>query len=208
MKRVFLIIVLSGIFFTSCKKDETQENPPTQTTADYIQLKLGNYWVYERYNIDTLGNETTSGLSDSLVITSDTLIRGYTYFKKLDVRQNHASYLRDSSGYLVDHLGNILFSNDDFNNILRLDTIGPGLAVIEYEMAEGDTMISIPLGNYQCLDFKGKVTPLQSNYPHGIQYTYYFWADGLGMIKSNSYYFSNPLLRTGQKLIAFGNIED
>ncbi|HSG68453.1 MAG TPA: hypothetical protein VK994_07095, partial [Bacteroidales bacterium] len=160
----------------------------------------------ERYNVDLQGNEIVSGSTDSLVITGDTLIREILYYKKVDTRQNHTSYLRDSSGYLVDHLGNIMFSDHNFTDVLRQDTIGPGLAVIDYKMMVGDTMISIPMGDYQCLDFRGMVTPLQPAYPHGTQYTYYFWADGLGMIRSDAYYYSNPALRTGQKLKAFGTI--
>ena len=208
MKRVFLIFAAAGILITSCKKDESNKDPLPQSTVDYMQLKIGNYWVYERYHVDTLGNETPFGQSDSLVITGDTIIRGYTYYKKQNVVQGHTSYLRDSSGYLVDQLGKILFSHHDFKNILRLDTIGPGLAIIEYKMYNNDTLISIDMGNYQCLDFIGTVTSLQSNYPYGTQYTYYFWADGLGMIRSNSYYYSNPHLRTGQSLKDFGNLEN
>jgi len=207
MKRVIFLIALLGIIFTSCKKDGKDDTANPSTSTDYTQLKVGNYRVYERYRIDTIGNETVFGDPDSLIITGDTLIRGNLYFKEFNVGQEHTSYLRDSSGCLVNELGEILFSEKNFNKVLRVDTIAPSLAFVEYQMVEGDTMISISMGSYACLDYRGTVTSLQPDYPHGTQYTYYFWADGLGMIKSNAYFYNNPSLRTGQRLKAFGQVE-
>lgn len=207
MKRVILLIALLGFIFTSCTKDDVDNPTNPVSSTDYMQLQIGNFWVYENYRFDSLGNEIVIGDPDSLVITGDTLIRGKLYYKKLSVIQGYTSYLRDSSGFLVDDLGKIIFSEKDFDNILRVDTIGPNLAYVEYKMVEGDTIINIPMGSYPSLDYRGTVTSLQPDYPHGTQYTYIFWADGLGMIKSSAYYYSNPALRIGQRLKAFGHVE-
>jgi hypothetical protein len=99
-----------------------------------------------------------------------------------------------------------MFSDHDFGHILRTDSIGPGLAVAEYSMINGDTTIVVPSGSYQALDYRGTVTALDPNYPHGINYTYYFYADGMGMVKSSTYFFMAPHLRIEQELLAFGNI--
>ncbi len=206
MKRVSFFAIIACLIATSCNKNDSDNEFVPVQTADYMQLKIGNYWVYEQYRLDTSGNEIVFGEPDSSLITGDTLIRGMKYFVLRDINQAHSSYLRDSSGYLVNVDGDIIFSDDDFSNVLRLDTIGPGLATVQYRMIDGDTNISTPLGSFICMYFKGTVESLDPGYPHGTQYTYYFWADGYGMIKSNAYFYNNPSMRTGQRLRAFGNI--
>ncbi|MEE4257440.1 MAG: hypothetical protein V2I47_10410 [Bacteroidales bacterium] len=203
MKRVFLILIATSMVLVSCKKDENSEMTDPVIKSDYMQLKIGNYWVYHRHMTNT--NKSSIDEIDSLVITGDTMIDGKQYFKKKSFYQGGTSYLRDSNGYLVDHLGKIMFSDHDFGHILRTDSIGPGLAVAEYSMIKGDTTIVVPSGSYPALDYRGKVTALDPNYPHGINYTYYFYADGFGMVKSSTYFFMAPNQRIEQELIDFGN---
>ena len=207
MKRVMIMLTLLTILFTACKKEnsETELKPIPET--DYMQLKIGNYWVYEWYHLDSSGNETINGTIDSCIIIGDTNIRDHQYFKQTFTYQAHTVYLRDSSGYLINHSGKVIFSNHDFSNIIREDTIGPGLAIATYRMTDNDTTITVPIGTYPVIDFKGKVTALDPQSPHGTHYVHYFYADGLGMIKSSVYYYSAPSLRTGKRLTKFGNIE-
>jgi hypothetical protein len=189
---------------SSCNKDNPENKLEPIPAKDYMQLEIGNYWVYHRHMIDT--NKSSIDEIDSLVITGDTMINSKQYFKKKSFYQGGTSYLRDSNGYLVDHQGKIMFSDHDFGHVLRTDSIGPGLAVAEYGMIAGDTTITVPSGSYQALDFRGTVTALDPNYPHGINYTYYFYADGMGMVKSSTYFFMAPHLRIEQELLAFGNL--
>jgi len=207
MKRVFLFATILGLFAISCTKDNSDENLNPTTTIDYTQLITGNYWVYAWYQMDSSCNVSLMNKLDSIIITGDTNINGNIYYKRYSVDQSYVVYLRDSSGYLIDLEGKILFSSNDFSNILRVDTIAQNMAYIEYKMLAEDTSISVPLGTYPALNFRGRVVPLKPDYPHGIQYTYYFYADGLGMIKSSTYYFSNPYLRVERRLKNFGNIE-
>jgi len=203
MKRIILLIAVIGLF-SSCNKDNPENNLEPIPAKDYMQLEIGNYWVYHRHMVDT--NKMSIDEIDSLVITGDTSINGKQYFKKTSYLQGGTSYLRDSNGYLVNHLGEILFSDHVFGTVLRTDSIGPGLAVAEYSMIEGDTTIDVPSGSYKALDFRGTVTAIDPNYPHGINYTYYFYADGFGMIKSSTYFFMAPHLRIEQELLEFGNV--
>ena len=207
MKRVLIILCLLVVFLTGCKKDASEKDPTPIPQEDYMQLKIGNYWVYEMYRVDSSGNENPTGQSDSSIIISDTIIASKLYYKLLSSKGSYVSYLHDSNGYLVDLEGKVLFSDHDFTNILRIDTIGPGLAYIEYKMQDHDTVITAPIGTYPTLEFRGKVIPLNPQSTHGVNYTHYFYAEGLGKIKSESYYFSAPHLKVGQRLIEFGNLE-
>ena len=208
MKRVFFITALIGLLAVSCTKENSENNLNPLPTSDYMQLKIGNYWVYEWYRLDSLGNEIPTSEADSSIITGDTNISGKLYYKMLSTKSSHISYLRDSIGYLVDMDGRVLFSDHDFTNIIRTDSIGPGLALVEYMMYDNDSTITAPIGNYPTIELRGKVIPLDPQYPHGINYTHYFYAEGLGMIKSSNYYFSAPHMRVGQRLTNFGNTED
>lgn len=209
MKRVILLLAVFGMIITSCKKDNTENQLVPVPEADYMQLEIGNYWVYQWYNIDTSGNESLIARYDSSIITADTLIGGRKYFKKLIIQNvNHVEFLRDSNGYLVDHGGMIRFSDHDFTKILRIMEIVPDIATIEYQMANPDSLISISLGNFPTYNFRGTVYAMDPQHPLGINYTHNFYADGMGLIKTSSYYFSNPNLRVERRLVSFGNHQE
>lgn len=207
MKRVILIMAVATMMMVSCNKNDSENELKPVQTSDYMQLKIGNYWVYEKYTIDSAGNENPVwGDPDSSIITGDTMINNIRYFKKFSVNHEHMSYLRDSSGYLINLEGEVLFSESDFSNIIRIDTIGPGLAIIEYMMHDEDSSLNVPVGTYPVIEMRGKVISLDPQYPHGINYTHYYYADGMGMIKSSVYFYSAPNLRMEQRLISFGNV--
>ena len=207
MKRALITLSLLTILLTGCKKDNSETVLKPISEPDYLQLEIGNYWVYEWYHLDQDGNESFDGTIDSCIIIGDTSINGYQYFKQHYTYLPHTVYLRDSSGYLIDLRGKVLFSTHDFTNIIREDTIGPGLAIATYMMTDNDTAITVPYGTYSVIDFKGTISALDPQSSHGTQYVHYFYADGLGMIKSSVYYYSAPSLRTGKRLTNFGNIE-
>lgn len=207
MKRVVLLVVIATMISVSCKKNDSENELKSVQTSDYMQLKIGNYWVYEKYTIDSAGVENPVwGEADSSIITGDTMINDMKYFKKFSVNNENMSFLRDSSGYLVNLEGEVLFSENDFSNIIRIDTVGPGLAYIEYMMHNEDSSVSVPIGTYPVIEMRGKVISLDPQYPHGINYTHYFYSDGIGLIKSSYYFYSAPHLRMERRLISFGNV--
>lgn len=100
-----------SLCFISCKKKDAAPVYP-----DYTQLKVGNYWIYERFLIDTAGNESpysnTGPTYDSCFVEKDTVMSGKTYFKLW--RTNaigipYCSFLRDSLSYTIDQYGLIVF---------------------------------------------------------------------------------------------------
>ena len=72
MKGTTLILfgVLMTFIFTSCTKDSTTQTP----SPNFTQLKVGNYWVYERFNVDASGTATATGILDSCYVEKDTII--------------------------------------------------------------------------------------------------------------------------------------
>ncbi len=157
----FQVISLACTLFiaSSCKKDK----PVDLTYPDYSMLNVGNYWVYERFMVDSLGNATSLNQFDSCYIEKDTLLSGNTYFKMRypdDFDQNvyRTNFFRDSSGYTIDYLGNIYFSATDFTSTfysvyniqLGNDTLYHSTAM----MTDKDEVISVPAGSFITSNFK------------------------------------------------------
>lgn len=84
MKLIFPLLTVTTIFL-SCKKEKDLEILPETTIqnsiSDYGSLGIGNYWVYDNYNINTELNDTiTFNYNDSIYIDRDTLINGHRFF--------------------------------------------------------------------------------------------------------------------------------
>jgi hypothetical protein len=194
MKRYLLLnfAVLVTISL-SCKKSTEESYPAVK--ADYYQLKVGNYWIYQSVRIDSAGHDTTFlPHLDSAYIEKDTLISGYTYFKLLSdpsglLGGNEMSLLRDSSGYLINSYGKILCSDDNFTQILSYDTLHPTLYLAYLSMTGRDSVITVPAGALESITCRIKVVPGPALPQIPVRYVYSSYGKGIGMIKTHSFYF-------------------
>ena len=181
MKKIVLMLI-GIIIVVSCKKkkhevEETPQSSSVITYPTYMPYKVGNYWIYERFNIDTLNNAISNGAIDSTYIEKDTVIRGNNYYKF--VTKNIANpnmentfpqdigpfYYRDSLHYIISSAGRIVFSSQDFRNIF--DSFGDNLSYSAYtKMTSKDSIVVVPKGNYKTSYFR-------------IYYTFYLLGNGL-----------------------------
>jgi hypothetical protein len=160
MKTKFSLLLLTAIVcFNSCKKDEeTAPSSPAPSGPtvypNYSKLAVGNYWVYQRYTLDTSGNYTPTVI-DSCYINDDTVIAGKTYFVYTEpniMGSTSVKYLRDSLHYILD-MHRIIFSSQDFTS-----TFNPGYQVIspindtvcryESEMIDMNMVVNEPAGTF------------------------------------------------------------
>ncbi len=157
--RYILIALISAsvVLLNSCKKDkdESAASVPSNAAADYTPFKTGNYWVYERYQIDSSGNATAKGVFDSTYVTGDTVINGNTYYKW--VKPDYYSpalltyLIRDSLAYLVTHTADILFSSVDFNTIFKsyyVFAIPDTICNVVFKMESKDVPFTTPAGTF------------------------------------------------------------
>jgi hypothetical protein len=178
MKHLFcflISIMLLSILF-SCKKDEP-ETINTKTTPifyNYTQLEVGNYWIYQRYIVDSSGNATATELYDSCYIEKDTAINNKTYFKY--VRPNYpgdpgSTFVRDSSNYLVNHDGKILFSSDNFTDILNdyyiIVSNNDTVCRVQEYMTDKDLVIETPAGQFTTSSFRSSYNLYPNYSPFG-----------------------------------------
>lgn len=192
MKRLFVLVfaVLSFLTF-SCKKSSNDTAPVTQ--ADYYKLKVGNYWIYQGYQIDSNGVATPENLWDSAHIEKDTIIRGNKYYKlwekDVTMGMQFQFYLRDSAGYLVDHLGRRSCSVDHFKDTLYVDTANKKLCIGYTQMTGKDSLVTVPGGSFPSITSRMKVVPTQPTDPHPIRYSYGVYGKSVGMIKSHAFFY-------------------
>ncbi len=141
MKNSLIVLSLIIVFF-SCKKD-TQiiplvSNSPNNIASQsdsLLPLAVGNYWIYEKSNDDTLGGMNLQGIYDSVYIAKDTFIAGEQYFKFCHTnnqflnyfRFNHNGYqfIKDSAGYLVTIEQNLLLDTVHIQDTIFINNMPP-----------------------------------------------------------------------------------
>jgi hypothetical protein len=198
MRRLIIIAFVLPILF-SCNKENNEIEPSEVLT--YFPLEIGNYWIYQHYKIDTLGNETILEAIDSITITKDTLIRGDNFF----IFEGHSdmgfcdldgSVLRDSSGYLVDSAGNIFFAESNFTDTLLTYAAfidGDTVYTIDYKMEQHDIDVITPAGSFEVLNYRG--TLIMHEEVEDLPSTRYmnnFYSKDVGKIVSTYLFMSVP----------------
>lgn len=99
--RFIIIFAILPLFIglTSCSKDD--DNDKSTNTHNYFPLKIGNYWIYNCYNTDSLGNKTGEPFIDSVVVKEALQFEGKSCFMLLSFKSNSSkidtAYWRQSS---------------------------------------------------------------------------------------------------------------
>lgn len=190
----------------SCKEEEVsptnevQENSNTIAKAtDYYPLEVGNYWIHETFQVDTLGNDIRSLGIDSVVVTSDTLIDGEKqYFigsvKYPDSTVKAYSRYRDSSGCIVNQYGKITLSVNNFTDTLHTYLSMNGNDTIEYmnyKMENHSGQVEVPAGVFSdLLNFKGQFYS-SVYYRNNGRSSNRYYQKGVGTILQ-SYFYPSP----------------
>lgn len=122
MKKQFILYFVATIMLFSFNACETENEPSEETLPVYMPMAVGNYWIYQHFMVDSLGNEHPINTFDSVVITKDTLINNKLYYEFVGKQKVTIStrMLRDSLGYLVNNNGEKLFSPSNFKDVLSV----------------------------------------------------------------------------------------
>jgi len=170
-KTIFLSVALMTTMIYSCKKDKDPTTTPSITYPNFSQLKVGNYWVYEQFDIDATGNATSKNIFDSCYVEKDTIINSKTYFKMVkpnpySTNQSDISFQKDSLHYIVNSNGKILFSSKDFSTIFESSYFlaGPNDTVCQIvkQMADNNLTVSTLAGTFATSNAK----EIYSMYPN------------------------------------------
>lgn len=209
MKRAKVLSMICIVFIiASCNKSDEPSTPDLQPS--YIPMSVGDYWIYDWYEIDSLGTETASGIQDSIVITGDSLLNGQVYFtfsKYNNGNLKAPSFYRDSLGYLVDPYGFILFSPYTTSDTLYsywVPNNGPDTIAFIYYTMLPDENISVPAGQFFAKHKQGTVEYYQTNHPNfNPAYVDTYFAQGVGRVYTSSIFLSSPHRLRVQKLVGY-----
>jgi len=195
--QVVVIIAVLSVLALSCKKksEEPIPTPVPVVKANYFQLKVGNYWIYQGFHVDTNGIATPTGDFDSAYIEKDTVMRGFTYYKLIErqylIMPQWGTFLRDSSGYLVTAGGYVIASDCNFTDILAVDTSSKQIYVGSAQMTGRDSLVVSPAGTFQSITWRNKIVPVPPNPMHWpVRYAYDVYGKGVGKMKSSTFFFS------------------
>jgi hypothetical protein len=155
-KTLVLTAALMTLLVYSCKKDNDSGAIPDVVYPNYSQLKVGNYWVYEQFDIDNAGNATSKNTFDSCYVEKDTIINGKTYFKLVKPKpylpnQQDIFFQRDSLHYTVNANGKIAFSSLDFSTVFDSGYFMAGpdtVCKIMNQMGDKNMTLTTPAGTF------------------------------------------------------------
>ena len=228
MKNVFLIPCLILVFnLSSCKKDTAKEPemepelPVSPTTfPNYSNLRVGNYWIYQRFEIDGSGNETPLALIDSCFIEKDTIINGNKYYKYVSpnfgmgaspytIAANVSEFYRDSLSYLITNYGRVEFSSADFTTIFQssymVNPPSDTICRLEHKMADQNSNVTTPLGTFLTSNYKGTyymypsfTIPGQAVRTRSTKYS-----EGVGKVTQEWYFFVGLSTKWERRLIRY-----
>ncbi|MBI3519773.1 MAG: hypothetical protein HY062_10505 [Bacteroidetes bacterium] len=170
MKKLWLLTAVAAVAcLHSCKKDtkkepveDIQQNASVVTYPNYSNLKTGNYWIYQRFQIDGTGNETALPIIDSCYIEKDSVINGSTYYKYVSPRFGWfedptvstpmgIEFLRDSLSYIINWGGQVKFSSQDFTTVFisgYMSSANDTTCRYVFKMEDKNVSITTPSGTY------------------------------------------------------------
>jgi len=197
MKKLSLFGITAFLLMISCAENNNNNYLPAN---DFAQLRVGNYWIYEWYEIDTNGVRTQFHGIDSVYIPQDTIIDGNLFFlikgTYFGTGGRAYSMLRDSNDYLFDEFGHIRFSTSNFTDTLLMDTIirnDPNYyCYIVYQMKDKNLPITVPIGTYKTYNFHGDLYYTHPLYEWGRRDRDNYYARGIGAIKERAQYVAMP----------------
>ncbi len=149
-KFILLLIVVVLCSLCSCAKDEFNEETETTITesaAEYLPIKKGNYWLAQKKIKFLQSNDFTASPSyDSIYVAEDTLINGLPHHKLLsyryEVNNGQKTYERTNvfallkmkvdrylhtSGdiyFTTDTVAKAIYTNEVHNNIILTSITG------------------------------------------------------------------------------------
>ncbi len=223
MKKYFEIAIIAFvfIFINACKKKKTVEEPiisianPT-VYKDFSKLKAGNYWVYQYFEVDTLGNATPYNKFDSCYFVKDTMIHGSMFAKvyrpTIPGLTPDFIFIRDSLHYQVNHYGEQLFSSVDFTNnlstqywlifssLLNTDTASLNIR----KMTDINVNTLVPAGTFTTLNSKliWNIFPKYTYYQK-TKYQNTKYAENIGIVAETLPFYFASIKYTERRLIRY-----
>ncbi len=193
MRHVIAIAVIA-LAIVSCQKDEPGVvSLPSPVISNYSNLDSGNYWVYERIQLDTSGNHVgqPSGL-DSVWVEGDSVIAGITWKK---VRSSPGgdfpplSLQRDSSNELLMRGHGVLMASSGIDMSLWTEHM-QGIIDVNYTLLVIPHQVVVPAGTFTCQKVAGLISSAGSPVPPEHRWPTSQWSSGTGLVEQRYFFYA------------------
>lgn len=196
------------IIISSCSSEE--EIVLVEQVNDFTMLEVGNYWIYEWYEIEPNGVTTILDRSDTVYISGvintgdkELFLREATFLGS--ARQ---SYLFDSANMIFTFPEREIYLTLD-NSIEQRKILGfadDPIATVIYSLEEGSDYVEVPAGRFECINFKGVIQPLREDYPHGERYNFNHYSEKVGLVSMRTQFYNSPN-DIEMRLVSYGKSE-
>lgn len=187
----FLMLYACIMMSANCQTENAKSFQSKTGWHEAIQLKKGNYWIYESKTLLLQSDVATLNRNDSTFIVKDSLFNDNLYYR-LENPFGLSHWIRDSSGYIVDLAGNVEFSSLNYNDTLFNTSEEWGFMGGKMEQ------VSVPAGTFSAVFFYViQKVPAEGNVFSGDP-TFYnkeyaivrkvWYAKNIGVVKSVFYY--------------------
>ena len=198
MKTITLLMIIFAVF-SSCKKKEVEPTICESSVQEFeVPNTKGSYWKYQCYRVDTSGVETLYGEPDSVYVYGDTVIsnKRYTVIKGTWLTAPSTTILsirRDSSGFIVNENGKVIYSFNNFTDTLRTGSLqyGPPPESWHWYMKMYNNIsINVPAGTFNTVEARRSFYDPNggpANNCGDAEFTLGYWyADGIGKVKETN----------------------
>lgn len=147
MRSALLLAV--PILLSGCGKDEgtaPTSGAAAPSIAAFANLEVGNYWIYERGDLDSLNNYQASGTLDSVVVVGQGIINGLPSY----MLRTHSAGLFpvDENWYvdgnkLLDATGRVLYCTGPADTTIWSEAADNGTTQVDWYLATGNTPVAV-----------------------------------------------------------------
>ena len=157
---------------------------------------LLNYWVYQKYRVDSIDNVAQVLGLDSIFITGDSVVNGETYAV---VHRNTLSPIwtelwRDSAGYVITADHEVVFCADPLDQLIYTEVEGPVGVQLDYTVYSTPESITVPAGTFSTLKMQAEITSI-GGFPEMADWRRprSYWAEDIGRVRYYEFFAFNPL---------------
>ena len=215
MRKTILFAMIAATLL-SCKKEKEEPAPVLPVVyPNFSNLAVGNYWIYERFTLDTNGVYTTQNIFDSSYVDKDTVVNGNTFYKFNYIYYPYSNsyvgvYLRDSLSFMVNSFGDIRFSSEIFTDTFythyfKNSLIGDTISFIFSKMNDNNLSVSLPAGNYITKNYQTTYLMFPAHSQGGpVRTINNRYAENVGLVEETLIFFLSDPNYTVRRLKRYG----